>query len=296
MGETITYDAATDTVTTEDNLSQEEQDSLQVGEKMIADQEGLLAGKYKSPKDLEKAYLELQRKQGEESGLGKLDNEPTEEVTEETPQFTQEDFYAEDGSVNYETANEVYGEQISKQFQDNGIDPFKMNEYFVENNGTLTDEMYTDLSKAGFNKAMVDSYLEGVRNQAGMEQAQVNEAPALSDAEVADVHSIAGGKQGYEQLMAWASENMSDADAKNFDEVVETGNKAAVTFAVKALFGQYEDAVGRDSSLVTGKAAPADVYRSMAQVVSDMNDPRYDRDEAYRDDVQAKLQRSNLKV
>jgi hypothetical protein len=27
-----------------------------------------------------------------------------------------------------------------------------------------------------------------------------------------------------------------------------------------------------------------------------MNDPRYDRDEAYRDDVQAKLQRSNLKV
>ena len=65
MGETITYDAATDTVTSEDNLSQEEQDSLQVGEKMIADQEGLLAGKYKSPKELEKAYLELQRKQGQ---------------------------------------------------------------------------------------------------------------------------------------------------------------------------------------------------------------------------------------
>ena len=118
----------------------------------------------------------------------------------------------------------------------------------------------------------------------------------LSDAEVAEVHSIAGGKQGYEQLMAWASDNISDADAKNFDEVVETGNKAAVTFAVKALFGQYEDAVGRDSTLVTGKAAPADVYKSMAQVVSDMNDPRYDRDEAFRDDVQAKLARSNLKV
>jgi len=282
MGETITYDAATDTVSTEGSLTADEQDSLQVGEQMIAEQEGLLAGKYKSPKDLEKAYLELQKKQGEESGLGKLDTETTEETTEEQPQFTKEDFYAEDGSVNYETANEVYGDQVTKQFKDNGIDPFKMNEYFVENNGTLTDEMYTDLNKAGFNKTMVDSYLEGVRNQVGMEQAQVNEAPVLSDAEVAEVHSIAGGKQGYEQLMAWASDNISDADAKNFDEVVETGNKAAVTFAVKALFGQYE--------------APADVYRSMAQVVSDMNDPRYDRDEAYRDDVQAKLQRSNLKV
>ena len=171
-----------------------------------------------------------------------------------------------------------------------------MNEYFVENNGTLTDEMYTDLNKAGFNKTMVDSYLEGVRNQVGMETTQVEEVPALSETEVTEVHSIAGGKQGYEQLMAWASDNISDADAKNFDEVIETGNKAAVTFAVKALFGQYEDAVGRDSNLVTGKAAPADTYKSMAQVVSDMNDPRYDRDEAYRDDVQAKLQRSNLKV
>ena len=293
MAETITYDAATDTVSTEGSLTEEEQDSLQVGEQMMAEQEGLLAGKYKSPKDLEKAYLELQKKQGEQSGLGKLDKET--ETTEESTGISAEDFYSEDGSVNYETANQVYGDQISKQFKDNNIDPFKMNEYFMENDGQLSDEMYGDLQKAGFNKDMVDSYLKGVRESYGM-AAQEAEAPVLSDAEVAEVHSIAGGKQGYEQLMAWASDNISDADAKNFDEVIETGNKAAVTFAVKALFGQYEDAVGRDSNLVTGKAAPADVYRSMAQVVSDMNDPRYDRDEAYRDDVQAKLARSNLKV
>jgi hypothetical protein len=293
MGETITYDAATDTVSTEGSLTADEQDSLQVGEQMIAEQEGLLAGKYKSPKDLEKAYLELQKKQGEESGLGKLDKET--ETTEESTGISAEDFYSEDGSVNYETANQVYGDQISKQFKDNNIDPFKMNEYFMENDGQLSDEMYGDLQKAGFNQDMVDSYLKGVRESYGM-AAQEAEAPVLSDAEVAEVHSIAGGKQGYEQLMAWASDNISDADAKNFDEVVETGNKAAVTFAVKALFGQYEDAVGRDSNLVTGKAAPADTYKSMAQVVSDMNDPRYDRDEAFRDDVQAKLARSNLKV
>ena len=71
----------------------------------------------------------------------------------------------------------------------------------MENNGTLSDEMYTELNKAGFNKSMVDSYLSGVRSEVGYEAAQVTEAPVLSDAEVADVHSIAGGKQGYEQLM-----------------------------------------------------------------------------------------------
>ena len=172
-----------------------------------------------------------------------------------------------------------------------------MNEHFVENGGTLTDEMYSDLNKAGFNKAMVDSYLEGVRQQVGIEKGEIVEESYLSDAEVAEVHAIAGGKDGYEGLMEWAGNNLSEADCKNFDEIVELGNKAAAMFAVKALMGQYEDAVGRDSNLITGKrSAPKDVYKSMAQVVSDMSDPRYDKDEAFRDDVQDKLARSNLKV
>ena len=55
MAETLTYDPGTDTVTTEDNLTPDEQDSLQVGEKLIEEQTQLLAGKYKNAEDLEKA-------------------------------------------------------------------------------------------------------------------------------------------------------------------------------------------------------------------------------------------------
>ena len=39
MAETLTYDAGTDTVTTEENLNADEQDSLQVGEAMVQQQE-----------------------------------------------------------------------------------------------------------------------------------------------------------------------------------------------------------------------------------------------------------------
>ena len=60
MAETLSYENAPET----EVLSPEEQDSLEVGEKLIAEQEGLLAGKYNSPKELEKAYLELQSKFG----------------------------------------------------------------------------------------------------------------------------------------------------------------------------------------------------------------------------------------
>ena len=46
MAETLTYDAGTDTVTTSENLTEAEQESLAVGEEMEAQQEQLLAGKY----------------------------------------------------------------------------------------------------------------------------------------------------------------------------------------------------------------------------------------------------------
>ena len=67
MAETLTYDAGTDTVTDGEgnNLTPAEQDSLAVGEELVAQQEGLLAGKYKDAAELEKAYVELQSKLGE---------------------------------------------------------------------------------------------------------------------------------------------------------------------------------------------------------------------------------------
>ena len=47
--------------------------------------------------------------------------------------------------------------------------------------------------------------------------------------------------------------------------------------------------------MLTGKSARgADAFRSQAEVVQAMSDPRYDRDEAYRQDVYDKLERSNV--
>ena len=287
--ETITYDPTDDSVVIQQG-EERDAENLEVGEKMMAEQDQLLAGKYKTTEHLEKAYKELESKLGSKDKLDTINREESKEEEATEPQY-----YSEDGSVNYETANELYGDNLGEVFKSNEIDPFAMNEHFQKNNGTLTDEMYEQLNKAGLNKTLVDSYLEGVRAQSGIENAP--EAAVLNEQEIAEVKSIAGGEDGYEALMNWASDNMSDADAKNFDEVIETGNKAAVTFAIKALMGQYEDAVGRDSDLVTGKkSTKGETYRSMAEVVRDMKNPLYDNDEAYRDDVRIKLERSNLKV
>ena len=167
-----------------------------------------------------------------------------------------------------------------------------MSKHFEENNGTLSDDMYDKLATAGLNKEIVDNYLAGVQGQLGVQPEQ----PVLSDAEVKDLKNIAGGERGYEQLMNWAGNNLTEQDAKNYDDVLATGNKAAISFAVKALMGQYEDANGRDSNIVTGKQSSTENYRSMAEVVRDMNKPEYRTDEAFRDDVIRKLAQSNIKV
>jgi len=295
--QTVTYDPTDDSVLVE-QAEARDAETLEVGEKMMTEQENLLAGKYKTTEDLEKAYKELESKLGKQGLEREGSEETTEETTEEEskePQLTREDLYTEDGKVNLETTEKAYGKNLSDLFDKAEIDPWKMTEHFMENDGTLTDEMYNQLNEAGLPKSTIDQYLEGARQSAGMTQEQ--ELPVLNNEEVAEVKSIAGGEEGYEQLMSWASDNMSDADANNFDEIIALGNKAAATFAVKALMGQYEDAVGRDSTLIQGKqSTPQETYRSMAEVVRDMGNPLYDTDEAYRDDVRRKLEASNIKI
>ena len=283
MAETIRYDTSDDPVVANE-IAEREAESLKVGEELMAKQDKMLAGKYKSVEDLEAAYTELQKKLGDQ---------PAETETEaEVEQETEYQMYSDDGSVNYDTASELYGDQLGGLFKENNIDPFAMNKYFAENNGTLSDEMYNELNTAGLSKEIVDQYLEGARTKTGIGA----QGPVLTAAEISEVKSIAGGEEGYQSLMDWAGQNLTKEDAKNYDDVLATANKTAIQFAVKALMGQYEDSQGRDSKIVTGKESSTENYRSMAEVVRDMNKPEYQTDEAFRDDVLRKLSASNLKV
>ena len=280
MAETIRYDTSDDPVAAQ-AIAEKEAESLKIGEDLMAKQNKMLAGKYKSAEELETAYIELQKKLGETPA--------TETTAEPEPEY---ELYTDNGSVNYDTANELYGEQLGNTFKNNNIDPFAMSKHFEENGGTLSEEMYEELGKAGLAKDLVDSYLDGVRNRTGVQPT----ASPLTEANINEIKNIANGNDGYESLMEWAGKNLNKEDIQNYDDVLATGNLSAIKFAVKALMGQYEDANGRDSKIITGKESPQDSYRSMAEVVRDMNKPEYQNDEAFRDDVLRKLSASNLKV
>ena len=77
--QTVTYDPTDDSVLVE-QAEARDAETLEVGEKMIAEQENLLAGKYKTTEDLEKAYKELESKLGKQDKGLERDDVPDPEV------------------------------------------------------------------------------------------------------------------------------------------------------------------------------------------------------------------------
>lgn len=78
MSETLTYQE-----TPKEQLNEAEQEALEVGEQMEQEQQQLLAGKYKSSEELEKAYLELQKKLGSNEEPGEAVEDEEESVQEQ---------------------------------------------------------------------------------------------------------------------------------------------------------------------------------------------------------------------
>jgi hypothetical protein len=253
---TLTYDP---TPADQPEFNEAEQEALAIGEAAAAEQEQLLAGKFKDAEALEKAYIELQSK------LGSRDESTSKEVKEEEadPEVEEEE---EDINI------------LDALWED-------------AQSGELSAETKEQLSK--MNPAEVAAEYLKYRKQ--VEESQPV-AEDISDSQVAELRGIAGGDDGYNEMIAWASENLSPEDIQRYDNVIASGNYDAISFAVQALQFKYTEAMGVEGQLFKGKPAASskDVFRSQAEVVAAMSDPRYDRDPAYRQDVFAKLERSDL--
>ena len=299
MAETLTVNTDADTATSIENLTPDEQDSLQLGEQMVAEQEQLLAGKYKNAEELEKAYVELQKKiggQGDEASETTRDSESSEAETDSEETAEANDYsegYLEDGNVNYDLVNDAYGEQLGNIFKNADVDPWAISKHFHENNGTVTDEMFNSLVDAGLSKESVTAYLDGRAVESGYTG---NQTTDVSQADIDSIKKSVGGEAEYNNLVSWAGQNLDKKAIEGFDSIIETGNPDAIKMAVSGLKSQYENANGYEGRMLTGKApkSSGSVFRSQAELVAAMSDSRYDNDPAYRQDVIEKLDRSDM--
>ena len=276
MTETLTYNNNPDTVSTTENLTADEQDSLEVGSKLVEEQEALLAGKYKNAEELEKAYVALQQKLGDNT-------------TKETPEVKDEEVEKPEDSDEPEDSNEL---EISKEKDDKlANDDYSLLEKLWEEAQTeYTDETTDKLSELS-NEELVNmhlSYRQNVEN---------NYIPQreLTKEDVEELQEVAGGPQEYRNMISWAKDNLDENEVSMFDQVMQRGDPLSCFFAVQALQYRYEDDTGTTGETMVTGTAPKEsknIFRSQAEVVAAMSDKRYDNDPAYRNDVMEKLKRS----
>ncbi len=261
----MTYDPGTDSVTTENNLTSEEKESLQVGEAMEQAQESMLAGKYKDAQELEKAYAELEKKLGEKSEASTEEPEQESETVDEKP--------TTDFSANAEVISAA-------------------NDEYFKNDGKLSEETMDKFSQMS-SRDLVEAYMEV---QKTMPKGDAQTTDDLTTATVNEIKNFAGGDAAYNNMVTWAADNLDPNSRAAFDDVVNRGNVDAIKLAVSGLKSQYENAMGYEGKMYSGKAAKAnaDVFRSQAELVAAMGDPRYSRDPAYRQDILEKLDRSDM--
>jgi hypothetical protein len=247
------------------------------GDPTATEEQQLLAGKYKSVEDLEKAYQEAQRKLSQRGQVEETEEEAAEadDSEEEKPQSAD--------------AKEIYGDFIGSRLEEAEIDFNAMNTRWQET-GQLADDDYSQLEEAGFTRDMVDAYLSGLQYKAAQDT-------ALTVKEITALKQEYGGDKGYSDMLEWAAENLSEEEIKGFNEIV-TGNStmAAVRMAVSGLYAKYTSKAGVEPKLIGGRApkASTDKFESTAQLVEAMKDPRYAADPAYRRKIEEKLARSSI--
>jgi hypothetical protein len=217
------------------------------------------AGKFKSAEDLEKAYLELQKKLGtkeegvEDDSVQEETIEPEQEEVQ-SPVSKRVDFLKEASDEYYSNDNELKPETIQK-----------------------LKEMPSE--------ELIEAYLELQKNN------PVAKAQPLSDDAAKTIVDSVGGQNAYNDTLAWAADNLKPEEVAAYDNVVNSGNKDAIFFAVQALNQRYKDSVGFEGQQISGRAPKSTVkgFRSNAELANAISDPRYRNDPAYRYDIEQKL-------
>ena len=262
MAETLTYENNVEQ-TSVDNLSEEEQDSLKVGQELREQQQDLLAGKYKDAAELEKAYVALEKKLGE-------GNTKSEDSSQEQPEAKEEE-----AAETEEKPDTTFLDQLWQE---------------ATSGDKISEDVLGKLSELS-SAEIAQMHLE-YRSQQGENQSPQD----LSEEDVQELKSLAGGEEGYDRMLRWANDNLNKKEIEMFDTVMEQGNPLAAFFAVRSLAYRYDDAVvGVEGKMVTGTTPKTqDGFRSQQEVVQAMSDPRYEDDPAYRQDVMEKLRRSKV--
>ncbi len=265
-------------------------------EALAARQEPQLPPKFKSTEDLLKAYQELERKLGSQPSAEETEDAEAVEDDAEVDDGEAEGSEVDDGlpevinedDVLEATEEEADDEEVEPAADDEDpLSPAEVVEYltgkFADQDGQLTDSDYQIAEEMGYDRSMVDAYIQGQRAAAELADLKINEA--------------AGGKDNLEAMLIWAATGLTPQEIDAYNSALADNDVTKAVDGIAKLRERYESANGRAPKKLLGGSpvrTSASVFSSWAEVTKAMGDPRYGKDHAYTQQVAAKLGRSTL--
>lgn len=217
--------------------------------------------------------------------------EEQQEYSEERPEWLPEKFsspedmaraYSELETRMSQGESEDYENETREELENVGVDYDALSQEFWDN-GDLSEESYDLLDQAGIPRHIVDSYIESQLNTVEQQRGSImNEV---------------GGQEQYSALTEWAANNLDDTEIDYFNDVMDSNDFQAIQMAVRAIAARRDASEGMEptrnlSGSLQGGGGGA--YESVQQLMSDMQNPAYENDPAFRAQVESKLARSNI--
>lgn len=167
-----------------------------------------------------------------------------------------------------------------------------------EKTGEVTDAT-RDAAAAAFGvpRNAVDDFIAG---QVALREASKTTAEAARNTVVQDAYKAVGGEDQYKAVITWAAENIPQADQDAYNRTLDTDPQAAALLMAgfNAQFKAAGNGAPRDLTTEAARKAnettAAQPFASMAEQKAAFADPRYDKDAAFRAEVQARVSVTKL--
>ena len=170
---------------------------------------------------------------------------------------------------------------VEKDLVTKGVD-FAGLETEYMNNGSLSQQSYETLEKAGYPKAVVDGILAGWE--------------AASTRFVNDVYALAGGQEEFARIQQFVSSQNQDV-INAFNATLDSENLMQIRMTLEGIKGQMVRQYGTQRPSIVGNATPSvdrSGYESTDEMIKDMSDPRYQKDAKFTREVYRKVKYSKL--
>jgi len=147
-------------------------------------------------------------------------------------------------------------------------------------NGELSDATFQNIEEEyGIPRSVAEAYIEGQK--------------ALQDNFQTSIMGEVGGEDNYKAMIQWATSTLPIEEQKAFDNTIMSQDENAIRMAVRGVWSRYNATKG---TLIQGDTPSTGTggFQSIAEVTAAMKDPRYKKDPAYRNQIQQRLNASNV--